>query len=877
MYALLHGFLVGVLLSCMRAPLGTDVVELIAVSGETSARLRAGALFAIAALVLPSRPLFRAFAGRASAVLAWVTGAVLGLAVHALFVLPVLEPGGRLGFGLVLLGALPLFWLLSGRGPAAAPVQDEARADLATTLGCVLVGAGTALALEATGRHVRLFTLGTPEEASLVGLSLAVCVAIGFVAFGRPFVRVDEGGRERGGLALVLGGAALGPATILGLRFLQGLELDPFFRYLKRFDLDFTLVGTAQVTLVVATAAWVAPAFAVGLSTGGFGDARRLRAALFGAAFGVLCTPLAVRTFSTAVDYGASRGEPYAWRLAVLAGGIAAVGSLLVLVGTGRGAGARSKLAVAFPAAAAAFLAVGPRPAVWQASPWWRSTIEPDLLLHDPAGMLTVEREFGTQNTRIVTLDRKRMSPLSEEEPVDRERIAWSWFTLEEAVRESSTARILFVGQMTPARTRVFEALPPHKLERTVPWFHAAEAIDAELFADDDVAPAGELVAPATARARYRDGRYDLVIVPPITGPILFPKSAQIFHWAPVAAPVLSGVAPPEGTQLVAWIDGRSPLASRAFDAPVIPATTEGLQHMTFGLVFGDAEPNAGSLADGAPLMLAPGTPVPRTSVLASVTARPEFRTYDLLRANTERFAAAEAAPPLNHVAAALAAHALPQKASSPYDTRAEQIELSEFALKALIEAARAAEPDGVTRRLWESYAWLLFERREIGLTLTYLESVADTYGPWPLLERVVARAYEEFDEAEQAVVWLDRVLEAAPYDITLLAEAAEWNARAGDLQRAADLLETASDLQPGRLELRRHLGMMWVRAGDPRGIEVLTEILSEHPEDEEIAAYLGVGPLPPIPSGFLPAGGLHGHDSGQDSGHDPGHEGHDH
>ena len=108
-----------------------------------------------------------------------------------------------------------------------------------------------------------------------------------------------------------------------------------------------------------------------------------------------------------------------------------------------------------------------------------------------------------------------------------------------------------------------------------------------------------------------------------------------------------------------------------------------------------------------------------------------------------------------------------------------------------------------------------------------------------------------------QSCLWLGRVLKAAPFDIRLLAEAAEWKARAGDFEAASELLERALDLQPDRYELRKHLGMLWVRAGDPRGGELLTELLIDHPDDAEIALYLGAGPLPPLPEGFLPYAGL--------------------
>ena len=858
MIALLHGLLVGLLLSSLRAPLGYSLVELVAVRGETTARLRAGALFAIAAMVLPGRPLFR----HGLALGIWLTGILLGIILHGAVILPRFEPAGRVGFGLLLFAALPLLWILSGRGASGAKSDPEMDPDgtdsprLGITIGTFLAGAGAALTLDAVARHARLFTLGLPEDDSLTGSVLAVLVLVGYLAFGRPHARRNRSEPERGTAALAVGAALSGPAALVGLRFLQGLELAPYFRYLKRFGLDFTLVGTARAEALTLAAALIAPAFALGLMTGGLASARRLRAALFGAAFGVLATPLAVRSLGSPMDYLAARADPFAWRLVVLGGGLGILGALLSLPSVP--GGRRRAVAALAVLAGASALALGPRPAVWQVSPWLRQTVEPELLLHTPAGLVTVEPEYATLPTRILTLDRRRMTPLSEEESIDRERIGWCWSMIPPDRRASGSARILFVGQMTPARAEVFRQLPPHVLERTAPWAEAMEVIEEHLFADEELGPVGEIVAADVAESRFRSGAYDLVVVPPISGPVLYPKSAQWIHWGAVGAPTLAGLDTPEGTLAVVWVDANSTLSQRVLPGPVIPAVADGLQQISFGVVLGGFSAGPGDLSTGMPIRLPSGAPSGRPTPWDLLGERAEFRNYTLARTVTARFGAAAARQPMLGVARALALHAEPQVHSSPYDSRAEQIELSEDALKALVDAAREAEPDPATRRIWEAFAWLLFERREIGMTLTYLEPVAEAYPPWPVLERVVARAYQEFDLPEEASKWLDRVLEAAPLDIQLLAEGAEWKARAGDLEGACQLLERAQGLQPGRLELRRHLGMLWVRAGDPRGRELLTELLIDHPEDTEIAQYLGTGPLPPLPQGFLPSAGLH-------------------
>jgi hypothetical protein len=854
LYVLLHGLLVGLLLSALRVPLGFSIVEIPAATGASIARLRGGALFAIAALIMPSRPLFR----RGVSIGLWLTGGLLGLVLHGLVVLPVFEPSSRLGFGLMLFVALPLFGLLSSRGAASedAPLSPPLPPlTLPSTLGAALIGAGAALCLDAVARHVRLFSMGLPEDDTITGIILGAALLLGFLAFGRPHTRAREGELLTGGTALVVGAALLGPAAIVGLRFLGGLELDPFYVYLKRFGLDYTLVGTLRVTAVVAAAALVAPGFAMGLTFGGLSHPRRLRALLFGAAFGVIATPLAVRSFSLANDYLGAKSDPFAWRLAALGGALALAGACasLLSIETRR---RRSVSGIAI-VLGALVLTLGPRPDVWQASPWLRRALEPELLIQAPEGLMTVETEYAGE-AQIVTLDRKRLTPLAGEESLDAERIFWSWSLLPVEKRADGSARVLFVGQMTPARSATFALLPPHTLERCAPWDSTVEEIEKFLFADESTPPVGQLVTSLDAEKSIAAGDYDLVVVAPIHGPMLYPKSAQLIHWASTPAPVLSGIDLPSDTLAVIWVDANSTLSQRNLPGPVIPAATAGCVQLSFGVVIGGPVADAGSLEEGRPILLASGSPTARPGALDLLRERPEFRNYNLRRAVTARFAAANDQQPMAGVAGALALHALPQEHSSPYDTRAEQIELSEEALIALVEASRNAIPDPATRRLWEGFAWLLFERRELSKSLAYLEPMAEAYGPWPLLERVVARAYQEFDMPEEACAWLERALVSSPFDIELLLEVAEWRARSGDFTGSAGFLEQAHNLQPGRNELRRYLGMMWVRGADPRGIELLTELLVEDPSDEEIARYLGSGPLPPLPEGFLPAGGLH-------------------
>ena len=111
-----------------------------------------------------------------------------------------------------------------------------------------------------------------------------------------------------------------------------------------------------------------------------------------------------------------------------------------------------------------------------------------------------------------------------------------------------------------------------------------------------------------------------------------------------------------------------------------------------------------------------------------------------------------------------LALHFAAQQLSSPYETRAQQIELEEEALRAFFAAAPAAgKLDPFTRVLWEALAWLCMEKRMPEHALVYLEPMAERFAPWPALDRAVARAYLEVLEPATARRFLERARQALP------------------------------------------------------------------------------------------------------------------
>lgn len=843
--ALFCGLVAGALLSALRAPLGLDLVQAPAVLGTTAALHRAAALFALALAAGAGR---RAFAGEV-AVPSLLLGATAGYAAHGLLVLSRFEPEGRVGHALLLVLGTVLLLAAAGRARAAKEPAAEAGPGRLERIGLIVVGLGVAIAFEQLARHLRLFGMGLPEDDTVAGAVVLAGLWIGALAFGR---------------ALGLGTAAAAPALALaaaaswvGLRFLGGLGHDPLYRYLGRFELDYLMVGTAQAMAVLAGASFVLPAFLAGAGLHGLRRGRRLASVLLGAGLGVLASPHLVLATSRPLSGTEVFASPWAWKLFALGTTCAALGALLAALSTsGRAASAAGRaLAVAGVAAALALAWLGPRPAVWPLSPWFPTPIQPVVSMHTPEGLVTVEPDRGT--SLVVTLDRRRVTPTVDEEDVDARRLRQAWSLLAPELRAPGHARVLVVGQLTPFRLSVLQSLGARRIERTAPWSSALPAVEAALF-EDAAPPPGAPLAPAEARARLRAGEYDLVVSLPVIGPIQFPKTRALLEWAHGPAPV-AGWSVPEGTLAVVWVDAGAPLAGRALTERVALALDD-FQHLTLGLLAGSVP--QGSAAPEQPALFPGGERAPRVESWTLLATRPKFRGDRNRRDLLARLRAAAQGTALSELALGLELHFAAQQPSSPFETLAQQIEIEEEELMAFDRAVRAVAPaplDATTRSVWESLAWLLAEKRMIDKVLVHVEPVAEAYAPWPELDRAVARAYEEFDEPADAARVLERLVAAQPRDIGLLAEAAEWTSRAGRHAAAIDLARRAEALQPGRYDLRRTLGLVLLRAGNPEGRALLEQLARENPEDEELLELLRGGPEPP--SGFLPENAHAGHD----------------
>ena len=820
---LLYGLLGGFLLSALRAPAGLDLLHLPLASARSAALFRAAALLA---LVLPLHPARRAWREGVRP-FPLTLGVGLGFAAHGLLFGTLWEPETRGGFALLLVaGTALLFAVAGGTGDATAAASD-ARPTLRERAGLVAVGIGLALACEHLARYARLFGVGRPEDDTLLAVAFLTATVLGVIEFG-PLLR-GPGTRRA---MLPAAGALSAAATFFGLRFADFLEYDagrdPLFNYLRHFGMDLTMVGLLPVTALLGAALFVVPALGLGTTLACARDARRLGALVTGAALGTFSLPYVYGTFVRAYAAPELWSATWSWTPWALATCVAVLGAVLALLGAEpRGARNAGLLSATVALAMVFFL---PRLAIWPFSPWYIVAIEPELVVEIPEGLVTVENERG--GARIVTLDRKLLTPTARKEEVDERRIEWSWGMLSAEAR-ASDPRVLFVGQMTPSRASLFRSLGTMRLERSVPWDDAAEAIEACLFEGEE-APPGERIPPAEAGARLRSGDYDLVIVAPVQGPLLRPRSANVLPWGAPGAPATAGLGVPEGTVAVAWIDGGAPLVSRRLTEHALVAA-KSFDDLSLGLLFG-VEP-APRTETRVP-MFSTGEPRARDSGLTILRRRADRRAREQRKAISARIAAASVGTDAEKIARGLAQHYAAQKTSSVFDSYAAQIELEEDELRSFFEAA-VEVLDPLSRAIWEDLAVLLAEKRRVDMLLVYLEPLVERYGPLPAFERGIAYAYKEFDMPDEALAALDSLLERDPYQIDLLLECADLAREKGDGELRLDYLERALAIQPDNLEARIRQGEALLEAGDPEGQKILADLLAAHPENERLQGDL--------------------------------------
>jgi hypothetical protein len=806
---LVLGLICGLALALGRAPLGFDLASTPAVSAADAMAWRAFALAGVAVAL-------GRFAGSRPNLIAIFLGAAAAFLAHGALAADTWRFEGGSGpffvFALCLLGA----WVVRPRDPALLGPVEQDRLGLLERVSLLAAGAGVAITLEAAARPLRLLGGGSSLDDSVFAGCFLLLFALGAAAFGPLVPR-----RARAGLCAL--GLALGALACLeSLRPLEAWSsrdgLDAFFRH-DRWKLDLSHQGRLSGDGLIAARIWILPAFALGAA--GFCATRGARLAwvVFGAALALALLPALL-----AATPGTEPADAPALRVALGA-------SLAALGGAGAAWGAREasrglRASCALACLACAAVAIfAPRARVLPISPWERFQVQPYLVLDTAGGLITLEPTLDMG--RVVTLDRRRMSPSPSGEQADEQRLRLAWERVDPAALAGDERRVLLIGQLTPHRASVLRDLGATHIDRSAAWHLLMPRLEEELFEDEEL-PAGRVLAP---RELPDAGPWALIVAPPVEGDV----------------PVVRAEDRDQGPRMV-WCSTDSACVQRGW-GDFVRLSSAGMDEIC--------------IAPFQPAGFPAGGPQRGEAPWRRLHARP-FERRTAARAETlARLGEAAQGSPQAALAEGLALHAAAQVRSSPFESDAQQVEIDERSIELLWEAALAREPDRFLRELWNGLAVILSEKRELELVDRFVTSLAERWAPWWELELVVARNDLEMLDPDAAGDRLLRLVEQRPLDLTLRLTCGRALAMAGRPAEAVQQFEAIEAVQPGRRDVRRPMAMELARLGDPRASSLLEELLRDDPEDEELRQFLGSGPFPPPPTLFEPfetAGDEHEH-----------------
>lgn len=831
MRTLLRGLAIGALLSALRAPAGLDLVSLPAASASTALGWRA------AALALAGLALFVALR-RPNARLLFATAA--GFALHGLVLARWFTPSSTFALALTALaGAVLVCALCLDERRYEDPAGDDpphahAAARAAERLGLFVAGCGAGLSVDAVGRHLRAFGTGHGTDDTCFALAFLVLAGLGALGLGW-IARA----RLLRGLALPFGLAAAAVCGFVALVLAGQLEKTLVLeRYVKSFGLDLGAAGTPGYDLLVGAALFVAPALCSGFALAGVRNGAQAFAVCAGAAQGVLAGGMLLAS-EAAQD--AAQNSTYASQLVPAGVLIAVAGALLAQLSTP----CPRKLARYVSLAATLALVSVPlsRETLGMPlrAPWSEQTARSArtflLALDTPEGLLTVESIGG--GPPVATLDGRALTTGLDGALGELSRMQLAAQCVPDERRTGKELRALLVGQLDPLRGIALQQQGFTHVDRTASWHAAMERVESKFFKDLAQPLPGERLAPAEARARIARGDYALVVVPAVGGD----------------APVLGDLDVPGGTTLVVWLRAESGVASARASGELLVSSI-GLDELCLGVTVHAAHPAKASAV--APCFASAGEPLAREFPLAQALRRDtprEPRRSDHERARTLTRLARASNGPRAEFFAALADIADAQAASSPFESADARVELPDDALARLRDAALALEPDAFVRSTWDGVARTLAGKRDVPRLRAHLEPLARAHGPWPEIEKALARADLEALEPEEAVRRLAAIETLARDDFDYWSLAGEAHKRAHDLASAVHAWRRALELRPNHPAILRRLGPALVRQGDPQGRAILEQLLKTQPNDPELTPFLGPGPwpetdVPPAPPG---------------------------
>lgn len=637
--------------------------------------------------------------------------------------------------------------------------------------------------LEALLRIGSRVGLGTSEDRHVFLAVLAVLILVGALCFG-PLVRTRDVARAPW---YVAGAGLLG---LLALAVVGGVTSPTGLAALcDRFGADRSLAGTLRVDAAVAATVFVAPALALGAAAVCCGTARGLACVLGGVALGPL-----------AVDRVLAAGPDTIEALSASAGSAACVkGGALVALAALAIAGRGDRIATGVAAALTLAAALVPISAVPVKRPWDRFAVEPSAIFETVQGQFILEeRRTGA---RQAWLDQRALTPGDDTRALDAACLRRSIETARAGgfeFEEGPRGVVAIVGLLTPARTRALRGAGVREVMRCTGFPHLAKRLEEWLMADEEPLPGGHV-------GLHKRHQFGLVIHPPV-GAVEAAGGASL-AW---------GVSSDERSSHVVhwWPVDRPPMVD-ALESPLV--ATHGLQSFAVGT--GQRPERRGS----------------SPSAWSWLQVRPGERRREAQRLALSRWAA-----PLPPFHAALAAHAAAQRASSPFETPLERIELTEETLGLLRSAAVKKSPDALTRQLVEGAAAALEAQRDVQRAAWFLGPIVESHAAfgerWDALE--VAMAWVEVEELRfgDAARRLDRL----PIEGVDLADAharARVYLSADRSAQAAGILERIHEQIPEARDVAADLAEAWVMLGDVRGRELAVKLLRDDPRNGRLMA----------------------------------------
>jgi predicted Zn-dependent protease len=218
-----------------------------------------------------------------------------------------------------------------------------------------------------------------------------------------------------------------------------------------------------------------------------------------------------------------------------------------------------------------------------------------------------------------------------------------------------------------------------------------------------------------------------------------------------------------------------------------------------------------------------------------------------------ERLSAAENSGVAALIAAGLGSHYSAQEHSSPYETIAQRIELTEETLGSWSTAALASPLTRPTRELVGTAARALRGKRAVTQIYEHIDPISAAHPAWVELIEILCYADLEALDPDHCIHRVESALELgveAPALLVYLSDALVQLGRASD---AVEHLWHAYAELPNNQEIRERLAIALVRAGDKEGRAMIEDLLLEDPDRDHLLPYLVNGPLPSASTGYTP------------------------